>query len=130
MATYTDTVERFDDLESADAVIGPACVRIAFNIIMDDFEKVPDGGRVHIISDLHSASWPNNRQTVREAVRYKLLQVGVPFRLLDDDNVVMMHGLFIGDATSEEGFAPLDYYRDNYGCTAIQFYGAKGWETL
>lgn len=42
------------------------------------------------------------------------------FRLLDDDNEVYAYG-YSDDCNSEEAFAPLDRYMNDYGCTSIEY---------
>lgn len=48
---------------------------------------------------------------------------GHKFKMYDDDDVLYYKGLFIGDPTSEDGFAPLDDFgMPNAGCTRIDYY--------
>ena len=51
---------------------------------------------------------------------------GHKFKMYDDDGELYYKGLFIGDPTSEEGFAPLDDFgMPNAGCVRIDYYDAK-----
>jgi hypothetical protein len=62
------------------------------------------------------------------------LSKGVRFRLRDDDGEVYYEGRFVGDADSEDGFAPLDDFGGpGAGCTSIQYWkpgAGGGWKTL
>jgi len=55
---------------------------------------------------------------------------GVCWRCLDDDGEVYYSGRFVGDANSEDGFAPLDNFAGPVaGCVTIQYW-KNGWKTL
>jgi hypothetical protein len=58
----------------------------------------------------------------------------VDFRLLDDDKIIYAYGIMDKEYFNEgeNGFMPLDYYTNDYGCTEIQFKNSitKVWETL
>lgn len=56
---------------------------------------------------------------------------GKTFRMRDDDKEVYYEGLFLGDDSSEDGFAPLENFGEpNAGCTDIQYKNGSSWETL
>lgn len=56
---------------------------------------------------------------------------GEPFRMFDDDRTLVYEGRFLGDATSEEAFGPLeDFGTPDAGCTYIEYMVAGRWEVL
>ena len=57
---------------------------------------------------------------------------GTKFKMFDDDDELYYEGLFLGDATSEEAFEPLDGFGlPNAGCTRIDYHvGQNKYETL
>ena len=57
---------------------------------------------------------------------------GAEFQMRDDDGELYYTGRFIGDANSEDAFAPLmDFGTPNAGATDIYYRNAKGqWEIL
>lgn len=67
-----------------------------------------------------------------EAQHEQLLAgAGEPFRLFDDDRTLVYEGLFLGDATSEEAFGPLeDFGMPDAGCTYIEYLVDGRWEVL
>lgn len=47
---------------------------------------------------------------------------GIRFRLRDGDGELIYEGRFLGDANSEDGFAPLDDFGEpDAGCTSIAY---------
>jgi len=56
---------------------------------------------------------------------------GHKFRMYDDDDELYYDGLFIGDASSEDGFIPLDDFgTPNAGATRIDYLEDGRWVTL
>lgn len=57
---------------------------------------------------------------------------GVPFKMYDDDQLLMYEGRFLGDPASEAAFGPLDDFgMPNVGCTSIHYANAEGvWTPL
>lgn len=57
---------------------------------------------------------------------------GTKFKMFDDDGELYYEGLFLGDATSEGAFEPLDGFgRPNAGCERIDYHvGHNKYETL
>ena len=53
------------------------------------------------------------------------------FRMLDDEGNIMCYGKFVGDASSEDAFGPLDDFgTPNWGCTEIQYKENGEWKCL
>jgi len=55
------------------------------------------------------------------------------YRLLTDDNEVMIYGRLKGDINSmsgDEAFAPLDYFQPLYGCTDMEVFSNNNWIML
>lgn len=56
---------------------------------------------------------------------------GAHWKTWDDDNNPVYEGRFIGDATSEDGFGPLDDFAEpDAGATRIAYKVRGRWETL
>lgn len=56
---------------------------------------------------------------------------GAHFRLFDDDRTLVYEGRFLGDATSEDAFGPLeDFGMPDAGCTRIEYLVDGRWEML
>ncbi len=58
---------------------------------------------------------------------------GERFRLKDDDGEVYFEGRFLGDASSEDAFGPLDDYgTPDAGCTSIEYFNPakEKWQAL
>lgn len=49
-----------------------------------------------------------------------------PFRLLDDDGIVMYYGLALAFGLME----PLDDYQPHVGCTSIEYWNGTIWEAM
>lgn len=71
---------------------------------------------------------PNQTPFSRDDIKHH----GRPFLLKDGDGEILYQGLFLGDASSEEGFGPLDDFGEpNAGCTVIEYRNSSGkWEQL
>lgn len=78
------------------------------------------------------ASRMNDRQpaAIGNADTLEILGEGTPFRMMDDDGNLYFTGMFYGDASSEDAFAPLDMYGENYGCTTIEYLEHGRWTVL
>ena len=89
-------------------------------LITHDFLDGPQHGAV-------GTCGPSGASADLRAIR----DAGERFRLKDGDDEVLFEGLFLGDASSEDGFGPLDDFGEPYaGCTAIEYFESGEWRLL
>jgi hypothetical protein len=75
---------------------------------------------------LTRSTFPEEKERIKEELKYKTEQHKYPFRLYDDDGVLYYEGLSI----ENDSFDPLDEEQPNTGVTEIHYLNNGKWEQL
>jgi len=75
---------------------------------------------------LTRSTFPEEKERIKEELKYKTEQHKYPFRLYDDDGVLYYEGLSI----ENDSFDPLDEEQPNSGVTEIHYLNNGKWEQL